>query len=178
MKTRNNVQKAITKSLAVLISLVLISITVNAQNFWKTVLENNSFSQIAMAMTVKTEASPASADANSTTEASAYAEMLAVETEEALELEDWMVNENNFFLTLFVETEVESELEMEEWMTSDRLFDVYASYLEVEAEEALEVEEWMLNEDKFGVKSVEITEENEEGLELESWMTDKKVWKI
>lgn len=41
MKTRNNVQKAIIKTMAVIMSLVLVSITVNAQEFWKTVLKNN-----------------------------------------------------------------------------------------------------------------------------------------
>lgn len=143
MKTTNNVQKAITKTMAVIISLVLISITVNAQDFWRTVMENNSFSQIAMAMTDNTEASSASADATSTTDMSAYARYAAVEAEEALDVENWMLAENNFFTTVNVETEVEEALEVENWMTNESYFDGMAGYFNVETEEALQVEEWM-----------------------------------
>ena len=176
MKTRNNVQKAITKSFAVVISLVLISITVNAQDFWETVFENNSFRQIALAMADNSEASPASADA--TTNANTFAALLEVEVEETLELEDWMINETNFYSSLTMETEVENALEIEEWMTNENLFDVSTLYMEVETEAALEVEGWMQNQDFFIVKTVEVTIEIENGLELESWMTDNNIWKI
>ena len=50
MKTKNNVQKAILKSMAMGISLVLITLTVNAQDFWKSILENASINEIALAM--------------------------------------------------------------------------------------------------------------------------------
>uniref|UniRef100_UPI00321727C3 hypothetical protein n=1 Tax=uncultured Draconibacterium sp. TaxID=1573823 RepID=UPI00321727C3 len=176
MKTKNNVQKAITKSLAVIISLVLISLTVSAQDFWKTVLENSSLSQLAMAMT--SEASPASADANSTTDANAFAEYFAAEAEDALDLEDWMTNDNNFFETLTIETVVENSLELESWMTNESLFNGTAAYFEVETEEALELEDWMQNTEYFGVQTVEIELECEKALEVESWMTNNKVWKI
>ncbi|MDX8338673.1 hypothetical protein SLH46_05735 [Draconibacterium sp. IB214405] len=178
MKTRNNVQKAITKSLAVIISLVLISITVNAQDFWRTVLENNSFSQIAMVMTDNSEASTASTDATATTDMSAYAKYAEVETEEALDVENWMLTENTFYSTVSVATETESALEVENWMTNESFFDGMASYFKVETEEALEVEDWMQNTDYFGVPSVNIEEETETGLELEAWMTDEKTWNI
>jgi len=178
MKTKNNVQKAITKSFAVVISLVLISFTVNAQDFWKTVFENNSFSQIAMAMVDGTEASPASADANSTTDADASAEYYAVETEESLELENWMTNDNNFFETVSIETAVDNSLEVESWMTNESLFNGTAAYLEVETEDALQLEDWMQNTEYFGVQTVDVELETEKGLEIEAWMTDNKVWKI
>lgn len=178
MKTTNNVQKAITKSLAVIISLVLISITVNAQDFWRTVMENNSFSQIAMAMTDNSEASSASVDATTTTDLSAYAAYATVDAEEALEVENWMLAENNFFTTVNVETEVEDALEVENWMTNESLFDGMASYFNVETEEALEVEDWMKDTNFFGVQSVDVEEETEAGLEVEAWMTDAKTWNI
>ncbi len=178
MKTRNNVQKAITKSLAVIISLVLISITVNAQDFWRTVMENNSFSQIAMAMVDNTEASSVSADAYATTDLSAYAEYATVEAENALEVEDWMLAENNFFTTVAVETEVEEAMEVENWMTNESLFDGMASYFKVETEEALEVEDWMQDSNVFGVISVDVEEETETGLEVEAWMTNAEIWNI
>ncbi|WP_321367968.1 hypothetical protein [uncultured Draconibacterium sp.] len=177
MKTTNNVQKAITKSLAVIISLVLISITVNAQDFWRTVMENNSFSQIAMAMTDNNEASSASVDAT-TTDLSAYAAYATVDAEEALEVENWMIAENNFFTTVNVETEIEEALEVENWMTNESLFDGMASYFKVETEEALEVEDWMQNTDYFGVMSVDVEEETEGGLEVEAWMTNSEIWNI
>ncbi|WP_303920256.1 hypothetical protein [Draconibacterium sediminis] len=178
MKTRNNVQKAITKSLAVIISLVLISITVNAQDFWRTVMENNSFSQIAMAMTDNTEASSASADASSTTDMSAYARYAAVDAEEELDVENWMLAENNFFTTVDVAIEAEEALEVENWMTNESYFDGMASYFKVDTEETLEVEPWMQNTEYFGVISVEVEEETEAALEVEPWMTDAKNWNI
>lgn len=176
MKTRNNVQKAITKSLAVIISLVLLSITVNAQNFWKRVLENNSFSQIAMAMVDVSETSTAPAGATTANDMDAYAEYFVVESEEALDLENWMTNENNFFETVTIETEIESSLELENWMTNETLFDGTAAYFEVETEEALQTEEWMTNTNYFGVQTVEIEEETENNLEVEAWMTDSNIW--
>jgi len=60
MKTKNNVQKTILRSLAVVLSFVLISFTVNAQDFWKKLLENSSFNEIALAMVEKTDASSVS----------------------------------------------------------------------------------------------------------------------
>jgi hypothetical protein len=38
MKTKNNVQKTILRSAAVIVSFVLISFTVSAQDFWKRLL--------------------------------------------------------------------------------------------------------------------------------------------
>ena len=176
MKTRNNVRKAITKSLAVIISLVLLSITVNAQNFWKTVLENNSFSQIAMAMVDVSETSSASANATTISDMDVYAEYFVVESEEALDLENWMTNENNFFETVAIENEVESLLELEGWMTNETLFDGTAAYFEVETEEALEMEEWMKDTNYFGVQTIEIEKATENTLEVEAWMTDNTIW--
>ena len=86
MKTKNNVQKTILRSIAVVVSFVLISITVSAQGFWKKLLENSSFNEIALAMveTSNKEANtePAAGDF--------YYSILENETEPNLELEDWM----------------------------------------------------------------------------------------
>nr|WP_321484936.1 hypothetical protein [uncultured Draconibacterium sp.] len=178
MKTTNNVQKAITKSLAVIISLVLISITVNAQDFWRTVMENNSFSQIAMAMTDNTEASSASADASSTTDMSTYAKYATVEAEEALDVENWMLTENTFFTTVEVATEAENTLAVENWMTNESYFNGMASYFKAETEETLEVEGWMQNTEYFSVQTADVEEETDATLELEAWMTNAKTWNI
>ena len=176
MKTTNNVQKAITKSLAVIISLVLLSITVNAQNFWKTVLENTSFSQIAMAMVDVSETSAAPASANTTSDMDVYAEYFVVESETTLDVENWMVNENNFFTTLNITSEIENSLELENWMTNENVFNGTAAYLSVETDQALELEEWMQDTNNFDVTTIEIEVETEQDLELQAWMTDNKVW--
>ena len=101
MKTKNNVQKAILRSIAVVVSFVLISFTVSAQDFWKKLLENSSFNEIALAMV---ETSEGKADSESFS-MPYYMGLLENETEPALKVEDWMKNENfsgslNFDLAL------------------------------------------------------------------------------
>ncbi|HYQ59303.1 MAG TPA: hypothetical protein VEP89_18295 [Draconibacterium sp.] len=152
MKTKNNVQKTITKSLAVIITLVLISITVNAQNFWRTVLENNSFSQIAIAMTDNTEASSTTVTMDNIGDMSAFAKYAVVDTEEALEIESWM--------------------------TDDNFFDGTTALYETETEEALQIEDWMINSSYFDSSAAPIEEESEQSLGIEDWMTDAEIWKI
>ncbi len=176
MKTTNNVQKAIKKTLAVIISLVLLSITVNAQNFWRAVLENSSFNQIAMAMVDAEESNRASDKAYTTNYMDAYAGYFKVETEEAMELENWMVNENNFFYSVAVEVEADNSLELENWMTNETLFDGTAAFFEVEADATLELEDWMKSMDYFGVQKDAVEECPDEVLELEAWMTNNKIW--
>ena len=132
MKTKNNVQKAILKSLAVVTSLVLISLTVNAQDLWKSLLENYNFNEIELAMVDNnTVAIPVE------TEANGFESFLAMETEEALELENWMTDESNFATVFSTEEEIESPLNLEDWMTNEALFTTNSIYLEVDAEEAL-----------------------------------------
>ncbi|NQU51564.1 MAG: hypothetical protein HQ522_03390, partial [Bacteroidetes bacterium] len=144
MKTKNNVQKAILKSLVVLTSLVLISITVNAQDFWKSLLADNRFNGIELAV-LDNRAETRMKTMDDYT----FAESLEEESEETLELEDWMLNENNFEILISIEEEIENKLELEDWMTNDDLFNTNSIYLEVETEEALELENWMTDEALF-----------------------------
>ncbi|QGY45566.1 hypothetical protein GM418_18385 [Maribellus comscasis] len=170
MKTKNNVQKAITKTLAAGMSLVLISITVNAQDFWRSLFENSSFNTIATAMVdnnpkaMKTE-----------THASSAADFSAIytETEEALELENWMTDEGSFESTFNFENEVEAPLNLEDWMTSTNSFNKTSFAMEVEVEEALELENWMIDETNFENSSIEFIKETEKPLELENWMLEE-----
>jgi hypothetical protein len=188
MKTTNNVQKAILKSLAVVVSFVLISFTVSAQGFWTSILENTSFSEIALAM-VETN----SETNHSTTADANFADLLETEAEEALELEDWMVNEANFTSVFSIEEETENPLEMEDWMSNENYFTGTTLSLEIETEEALELENWMLEDRNFEPETLEnktIGEKRiivgrdfifvhiaDEELGLESWMTNNKVWR-
>ena len=175
MKTKNNVQKAILKSLAMGISLVLISLTVNAQDFWKTLMENNSLNSIALATVDHTfEASHASSDAN------AYAKFMKEENEETLDVEVWMIDENNFGRFFTVEEESENPLELEDWMTNETLFDANSIYFETETEDAWELEDWMTKAANFNgslFQTIDQTE-NENPLELEGWMISEKIWGI
>jgi len=173
MKTKNNVQKAITKTFAAGISLVLISITVNAQDLWKSVIENSGLNTIATAMV-----EPVSGTANTENYNATNADLTAfnVETEAPLELESWMTDESIFHSSLNIETETEAPLALEDWMTNENVFNVNNFTLEEEAEEALSLENWMTDDNYFEVKTVKIIEETEEPLELEEWMTSEKIW--
>jgi hypothetical protein len=178
MKTKNNVQKAIFKSMAVVISLVLISFTVNAQDFWKTLLENNSFNEIAMFMVETRNDANANADATANSiDANTFAAYMETETEEALELEDWMTNDNYFVpATILMEEETESPMELESWMTSDSYFGSFSNMFEEETEQPLELESWMTNEKYFSSNTITFENETERPLNLENWMVDDKYW--
>lgn len=173
MKTTNNVQKAITKTLAVIFSFVLISITVQAQEFWKSVLSNSSFHQIAMVMV--DDASPVTEASTGTTDATFYYEE---EADADLNLEDWMVNDSYFGMGLNYETEMESNLELEDWMMNENLFTGVAAWFNIEADETLELEDWMTDTNYFGVRTVEVEIERDAELQLEPWMTSTKTWNI
>lgn len=174
MKTKNNVQKAVMKSLAVIMSLVLLSITVQAQDFWATVLSNNSFHQIALALTSETDIAATTSPA----EANVNAAIFETEAEAMPEIEAWMVDESNFYGAPAFETELENSLPMEAWMMNDNIFNGTARWFEVEAEPALEMEQWMSDETLFEVNSAWMEEAVEASLELESWMTDSKIWEL
>lgn len=177
MKTRNNVQKAITKTMAVIMSLVLISITVNAQEFWKTVLKNNSFSQIAYAMSEqRTELA-----INTETVVANYTELgalLAAEAETSLQLEPWMTDQSRFTTTTAILPETENALAVEDWMLSGTFFNSTANMLTVETEPAMELEGWMTDASKFEVRNLKVENEPETKLEVEDWMTNSLAWKF
>ncbi len=180
MKTKNNVQKTILKSLAIVVSLVLISLTVNAQAFWRSVIENNSLNEIAMVM-VNTKAETFSS--NSATGTGMLA-TIAEETETPLELENWMTNAT-FFGNEMLEIKLESEvpMEMEQWITNDSHFHMNNLVLEEETESPLTLENWMVD-DNFGANEtnatllqVNIEPEKEAPLEMEAWMLGNSNWK-
>jgi hypothetical protein len=208
MKTTNNAQKKVNgqmkmmvlRGAAVIISLVLISWTVSAQDFWKELLTNNTYGKIAMLM-IEQENETKSADAAidaieaelaSRANHSAETLVMQVETEKELEIESWMTDESNFSArTSLFAVEAEEALILEDWMTND----VYFTSLTADAEPTLEmegwmlqetnftptenladtepemeIENWMLDENTFGAKT------GSEKMELEAWMTDSNVW--
>jgi hypothetical protein len=105
---------------------------------------------------------------------SAMNSYLTEETEEALELENWMTNENNFYASVALEAETENALELESWMTNANNFFSTVN-LETETEEALEVENWMTNESNF-YNTVSLETEVEKTLKVEEWMKTDSVF--
>ena len=139
MKTKTNFRKAVLRSVAVVVSFVLVSITVSAQEFWKKVLTNSSFNEIAIAM-VETPKKESPGNENTET-AFWYAFDKAFDP--ALELEGWMTSESYFSSIAFsLENEMETSLVLENWMLEENVF-----YSHEVKEEPLMLENWMTSAD-------------------------------
>ncbi|MBW6534507.1 MAG: hypothetical protein K0B11_05830 [Mariniphaga sp.] len=138
MKTKTNFRKAVLRSVAVVVSFVLVSITVSAQEFWKKVITYSSFNEIAVAM-VETPKKESPANEN-TENAFWYAFDKAFDP--ALELEGWMTSENYFSTEFSIENEVEVPVALESWMLDESLF-----YTHEVQEEPLMLESWMTSAD-------------------------------
>ena len=130
MKTKNNTQKTVLKSLAVITSFILISLTVSAQDLWQSVIENETAKEIALAIiNNNSESKSALIPSHTLTDLNSVETVLKTESENTLELESWMTNEDlfmgegnpvkkNIFKTatfVFKETK-DSKLELEAWM--------------------------------------------------------------
>jgi hypothetical protein len=89
----NNVQRAILRSVAVIISFVLVSYTVSAQDFWRKLITNSSFNEIAIAMI---ETNGKITAAKHTPGAKLNYFYLEEANDPVLELEDWMTNNQLF----------------------------------------------------------------------------------
>ena len=137
MKTKNNVQKTILRSAAVVVSFVLISFTVTAQDFWKTVLANSSFNQIALAMV---ETSKKANDSAPTDASGTKTVIYESDYEAKLNVEDWMTDNYYFRAAEIQQVEKDEVLQVEEWMLDESLFAVAN-----ETESPLTVENWMTN---------------------------------
>jgi hypothetical protein len=138
MKTKNNVQKTILRSVAVVVSFVLISLTVSGQDFWKKLLANSSFNEIALAM-VET---PKGTETSDLTSENFNFSSVEITNDPTLELENWMLDESNFGTTVFeFAQESDNELKVEKWMLNDELFQV-----KEEVRTSLELEPWMTSE--------------------------------
>jgi len=153
MKTINKVQNVAQKTFAVVVSIILISFTVSAQDFWKELVSTNQFEQIALAFT----------DSNAAAKKASF-------------------NENSTRFLEFYEEAVEEKLELKEWMTSEAYFFGNVIHFEEEIERTLEIENWMIDDSHFN-KPTENTKgfytiEQEKELELESWMKEDKVWSL
>ncbi len=158
MKTTNNVQKtenrnsekSSSKFLAVVASLVLISLTVTANDFWKQLLTNNTYGKMGVLM-VDQE--------NESKQPLAFA---------APEMTNNTTEASHGSLVFYIEPAREKNLEIENWMTKETLF---TSVDRVASEKPLEIEGWMLNDQNFGAGS-----DTEPALEIENWMVNSDFW--
>lgn len=187
MKTTNNAQKTentqvrtvVLRGAAVIFSIVLLSWTVTAQDFWKEFLTNNTYGKMALLMVSQpSEASKvddlfAAVDADLKANVSITSEVTAAETEQSLEIESWITNENLFAPKAgFSTTEAEEALAIEDWMTESEYFTGTTFVAAVDAEPSLEIEGWMLQDENF--VPAELAVENEQELQIESWMLEAK----
>ncbi len=206
MKTINSkLQKAEMKSLTIVAAIFAAVFTLNAQG---AKFENSAMNENSLALKNNSNAmNTATVKTENTAAAGAYANFLIEESDEALEMEDWMVNESKFYFHL--ETEMEIPMELESWMTDATYFGA-AALLETETEETLNVENWMLNDSlfnapeaektaakqesapksknvssgatyqgtKFGRRVFILVEEEDPKLNLEQWMVDYRHWNI
>ena len=143
MKTKNNVQKTILRSVAVVVSFVLISLTVSGQDFWKKLLVNSSLNEIALAMVETPKATETSENVSETFNFS----ILETENDPTSVMENWMIDDNYFGVTGFeFVQEYDNELEIEEWMLNEDLFQAKEN-----GENMLELESWMTSEEVWKI---------------------------
>ncbi len=93
MKTRTNFRKAAVRSAAVVVSFIVISFTVSAQEFWKKLLTNSSFNEIAIAVVEPGKGKTAMENSKSF---EADWKLFDMAFDPVLELEGWMSDEKHF----------------------------------------------------------------------------------
>ncbi|MFA5326834.1 MAG: hypothetical protein WC384_03495 [Prolixibacteraceae bacterium] len=191
MKTQSNTQETaksqmrriVLRASAVLFSVILLSWTVTAQNFWKHLLTENTYGKMAMMMVDQTsefEKADAVADAihaeikeKNINSAETYS--LETVTDKNLDVEIWMTDEALFSANSAALTvETDKPLTLESWMISDLKVNAQMVSAPVENEPALRVEDWMTNEANF--TSAEMQTEKDSDLNIENWMLDEALF--
>ncbi len=77
----------------------------------------------------------------------AFSNYLNIETEDAIHIEDWMLEKSRFINELSIETEAEAPVAIEPWMTGS-IFNAFAA-LSADADNAIGIESWMLQDTLF-----------------------------
>jgi len=172
---KNNVQKTSLNVIAIIISLVILSVTVDAQGIWKSFLEIKNVGRNDLATVNR--------NVNRTTETEtnffkAYSNVVysAQEIEKPLDLENWMTNEFYFSNNAAMIKETEETLNLEDWMTNISYFEVSTS--ETESENALNLETWMTNDNYFNPSTFQFDTKTERPLEMENWMLNEHYFKL
>ncbi len=176
MKTKNNIQKTVLHTVAAATGLAILSLTVNAQVTFKSLFETEGINHFAMVTENANNSFVSNNHSRSFTNAETFAAYLVNETEQPLEIEEWMTNENAFDgFSASLETETESEMVVEEWMMNDNSFT--ASFkIETETENPLQLENWMTDDSDLNSLSASLKAETESELVLEDWMMNEKMF--
>lgn len=112
--------------------------------------------------------------ANTNSEAGSLANLLTEEKDAEIDVEEWMLNTNNFYFDYTMEEATEATLEVESWMLNESNFESHFN-LEPATEEVLEVENWMTDASYFGMANY-LESEAEEALEVENWMLNDSLF--
>jgi len=151
MKTKIESQESkkvqhVTLTMALIsVSLIIMSVAANGQESMKSYYASNEADYTAFLMNETRPVSVKEANYNAT---ASYSALLETESENPLEVEEWMVDENNFGTFISLEAETDEPLELEEWMTDEARF--YTTFeIADEADDELKVEDWMLNSNLF-----------------------------
>lgn len=176
MKTKNNIQKTALQIAAAATGIAILSFTVNAQETFKSFFEPTEINHYAMVTENADNSMFSGKHISNYTSAETYAAYLVNETEEPMNLESWMTNENTFDgYTASLETETEKELVIENWMMDDNNFNGVVS-IQAETENPLQIESWMTDENNFSSLSALIETETETELATESWMLTENIF--
>ncbi len=149
----NQVRKMVLRGSAIIFSLALICLSVNAQELWDKFLTSNTCGKMAFLM-----------DGQCDDTKSANAAFEAIDAELSIKL-------NHSSANFTGKTEQEKEMQVEAWMTDGTYFTSTTEFNKIEREESLRVEEWMINNENFSKQSVAESVELEKPMEIESWMT-------
>jgi hypothetical protein len=135
---RKNNQQSTMKSVIIAASLMIVSTAAGAQEFWSA--RFNHHNETAGFYAGVTVENYETAKTNAATTA-AFTAYLIEESEEILEVEEWMTEAENFGTFITIEEETESPLELESWMLNEKTFEV-----ENANEAPLKMETWMTAE--------------------------------
>lgn len=175
MKTKNNIQKTALQIAAAATGIAILSCTVNAQETFKLFFETTGINHYAMVTESSDNSMFSGKHISNYASAETFASYLVNETEEPMNVETWMTNENTFDgYTAYLETETEEELYIENWMTDGNNFTTVFN-IATETENPLQVESWMTVENNFSALQALTVTETEAELATEDWMLTENI---
>ncbi len=136
MKTKTDLRKTAVRTAAVVVSFILVSFTVSAQGFWKKLLTNSSFNEIAIAMVEPGNLKTAHGSTNTP---AAEWKNFDMAFDPALELEGWMSSEKHFGVDV-----LQKENKLEASADGNPEFPDFE--YSVDAVESLKLEAWMVHD--------------------------------
>ena len=176
MKTKNNIRKTALQIAAAATGIAILSFTVNAQETFKSFFETTGINHYAMVTESAHNSMFSGNHISNNTNTETYAAYLVTESEEPMNLEAWMTNENTFDgYTSSLEPETEKEMAIEIWMMDENSFTSTLNN-EAETENPLQVESWMTDGNNFNSLLALIETEIETELVKENWMLTENIF--